>query len=116
MEDTDVALAAIEADFGPEVARIVDGVTKLDRVQYDTREQQQAASVRKMIVAIARDLRVLIIKLADRLHNLRTLAVLPAFKQDYIARETPRRVCAPGPPPRDAGHQAAAGGSRLRRP
>ncbi len=88
VEDTDVALAAIEADFGPEVTRIVDGVTKLDRVHYDTREQQQAASVRKMIVAIARDLRVLIIKLADRLHNLRTLAVLPAFKQDYIARET----------------------------
>ena len=88
VEDTDVALAVIEADFGPEVARIVDGVTKLDRLQYDTREQQQAASVRKMIVAIARDLRVLIIKLADRLHNLRTLAVLPAFKQDYIARET----------------------------
>ena len=88
VEDTDVALAAIETDFGPEVTRIVDGVTKLDRVHYDTREQQQAASVRKMIVAIARDLRVLIIKLADRLHNLRTLAVLPAFKQDYIARET----------------------------
>ena len=88
VEDTDVALAAIEADFGAEVARIVDGVTKLDRVHYDTREQQQAASVRKMIVAIARDLRVLIIKLADRLHNLRTLAVLPAFKQHYIARET----------------------------
>ena len=88
VEDTDVALAAIEDDFGAEVARIVDGVTKLDRVQYDTREEQQAASVRKMIVAIARDLRVLIIKLADRLHNLRTLAVLPAFKQHYIARET----------------------------
>ena len=88
VEDTDVALATIETDFGPEVTRIVDGVTKLDRVQYDTREQQQAASVRKMIVAIARDLRVLIIKLADRLHNLSTLAVLPAFKQDYIARET----------------------------
>ena len=88
VEDTDVALATIETDFGPEVTRIVDGVTKLDRVHYDTREQQQAASVRKMIVAIARDLRVLIIKLADRLHNLRTLAVLPAFKQDYIARET----------------------------
>ena len=88
VEDTDVALAAIEIDFGADVCRIVDGVTKLDRVHYDTREQQQAASVRKMIVAIARDLRVLIIKLADRLHNLRTLAVLPGFKQAYIARET----------------------------
>ncbi len=88
VEDTDVALAAIERDFGDEVARIVDGVTKLDRVHYNTREQQQAASVRKMIVAIARDLRVLIIKLSDRLHNLSTLAVLPPHKQDYIARET----------------------------
>ena len=88
VEDTDVGLAAIESDFGVDVARIVDGVTKLDRVQFDSREQHQAASVRKMIVAIAADLRVLIIKLADRLHNLRTLAVLPAFKQAYIARET----------------------------
>ena len=88
VEDTHMALSAIEADFGVDVARIVDGVTKLDRVHYDTKEQQQAASVRKMIVAIARDLRVLIIKLADRLHNLRTLAVLPVFKQEYTARET----------------------------
>jgi len=88
VEDTDVALVAIEEDFGAEVARIVDGVTKLDRVHYNTREEQQAASVRKMIVAIARDLRVLIIKLSDRLHNLSTLAVLPPHKQNYIARET----------------------------
>ncbi len=88
VEDTDVALAAIEAEIGAEVARIVDGVTKLDRVHYDTREQQQAASMRKMIVAIAQDIRVLIIKLADRLHNLRTIAGLPQFKQERTARET----------------------------
>ncbi|MFQ5558534.1 MAG: RelA/SpoT family protein, partial [Acidimicrobiales bacterium] len=88
VEDTDVGLDRLEADFGGDLARVVDGVTKLDRVQYDTREQQQAASMRKMIVAIAQDLRVLIIKLADRLHNLRTIAALPEFKQERTARET----------------------------
>jgi len=88
VEDTDVDLAEVEAAAGPDVARIVDGATKLDRVHYDTREQQQAASMRKMIVAIAQDLRVLIIKLADRLHNLRTIAGLPQFKQERTARET----------------------------
>ena len=88
VEDTEVDLAAVEASAGPDVARIVDGATKLDRVHYDTREQQQAASMRKMIVAIAQDLRVLIIKLADRLHNLRTVAGLPQFKQERTARET----------------------------
>ena len=66
VEDTDVALAEVEQVFGSEVAQIVDGVTKLERIHYDTKEQQQAASMRKMIVAIAQDLRVLIIKLADR--------------------------------------------------
>ena len=88
VEDTDVDLAQIASEFGADLADIVDGVTKLDRVKYDTQEQQQAATLRKMIVAIASDLRVLIIKLADRLHNLRTLAVLPQYKQERIARET----------------------------
>src|SRR5690606_8763160 len=66
----------------------VDGVTKLDRVQFDSREAQQAATMRKMLVAMARDLRVLMIKLADRLHNMRTIAALPAWKQDRLDRET----------------------------
>ena len=88
VEDTDVTLADVEAGFGRDVARIVDGVTKLDRIHYDSKEQQQAASARKMIVAVASDLRVLIIKLADRLHNLYTLAGMPQFKQHRIARET----------------------------
>ena len=88
VEDTPVGLEQLEAEFGADLARIVDGVTKLDRVKYDTKEQQQAATMRKMIVAIASDLRVLIIKLADRLHNLRTVAALPDFKQERTARET----------------------------
>ncbi len=88
VEDTEVDLALLEAEFGADLARIVDGVTKLDRVKYDSKEQQQAATMRKMIVAIASDMRVLIIKLADRLHNLRTVAALPDFKQERTARET----------------------------
>ncbi len=88
LEDTDVDLAQLEDEFGAEVATIVDGVTKLDRIQFDSKEAQQAASMRKMLVAIAKDVRVLIIKLADRLHNMRTLAALPEPKQHRIARET----------------------------
>ena len=70
VEDTGTTLDDIERSFGADVAAIVDGVTKLDRVQFDSREAQQAATMRKMLVAMARDLRVLIIKLADRLHNM----------------------------------------------
>ena len=67
---------------------MVDGVTKLDRIKFDSREAQQAATLRKMLVAMAKDIRVLIIKLADRLHNMRTIASLPEAKQQRIARET----------------------------
>jgi len=88
VEDTDVSLEDLRERFGSDLANIVDGVTKLERVRYDTKEQQQAASIRKMIVAIAQDLRVLIIKLADRLHNLRTVAGMPGFKQERVGRET----------------------------
>ncbi|HEY8523423.1 MAG TPA: bifunctional (p)ppGpp synthetase/guanosine-3',5'-bis(diphosphate) 3'-pyrophosphohydrolase [Acidimicrobiales bacterium] len=88
VEDTGVTLDDLGRMFGSDVAAIVDGVTKLDRVQFDSREAQQAATMRKMLVAMAKDLRVLIIKLADRLHNMRTIAALPTHKQDRIARET----------------------------
>ena len=88
VEDTGVTLDEVERDFGPDVAAIVDGVTKLERVKFDSKEAQQAATMRKMLVAMAKDLRVLVIKLADRLHNMRTIAALPRWKQERTAYET----------------------------
>ncbi|MBW3548398.1 MAG: bifunctional (p)ppGpp synthetase/guanosine-3',5'-bis(diphosphate) 3'-pyrophosphohydrolase [Actinobacteria bacterium] len=88
VEDTAVGIDDVRSTFGPEVATIVDGVTKLDRIRFESREAQQAASMRKMLVAMAKDLRVLIIKLCDRLHNMRTIAALPEAKRQRIARET----------------------------
>lgn len=88
VEDTTLELDAIVSSFGPDVAAIVDGVTKLERIRFDSKEAQQAASMRKMLVAMAKDLRVLIIKLADRLHNMRTLAAMPEWKQQRTATET----------------------------
>jgi len=88
VEDTDVSVAELEAGFGPEVSRIVDGLTKLDAISFHSREQEQAENVRKMIVAMAGDIRVLLIKLADRLHNMRTLSALPKDKQRRIATAT----------------------------
>lgn len=88
VEDTGLTLEVLGQEFGEDVAEIVDGVTKLDRVKFDSKEAQQAATMRKMLVAMAKDLRVLIIKLADRLHNMRTLAGMPAWKQERTAQET----------------------------
>jgi GTP pyrophosphokinase len=88
VEDTEITLADVESNFGIEVATIVDGVTKLERLHFDSKEAQQAATMRKMLVAMARDLRVLMIKLADRLHNMRTIAAVPYEKQQRIAQET----------------------------
>lgn len=94
VEDTSVSLEMIREQFGDAVADIVDGVTKLDRLNFATKEEQQAATVRKMFVAMARDLRVIMIKLADRLHNMRTLSVMPIDKQRVTATET-RDIYAP---------------------
>jgi guanosine-3',5'-bis(diphosphate) 3'-pyrophosphohydrolase len=86
VEDTSYTLDQLRAEFGDEIAALVDGVTKLDKVRYG--EAAQAETVRKMVVAMARDIRVLVIKLADRLHNMRTLRYLPQPKRDRKARET----------------------------
>ena len=88
VEDTEITLADVESSFGAEVAGIVDGLTKLERLQFDSREAQQAATMRKLLVAMAKDMRVLIIKLSDRLHNMRTIASAPLDKQRRVAQET----------------------------
>jgi len=86
VEDTDYTLEQLRADFGDEVAHLVDGVTKLDKVKYG--DSAQAETIRKMIVAMSRDIRVLVIKLADRLHNMRTLRYVKQETQERVARET----------------------------
>jgi guanosine-3',5'-bis(diphosphate) 3'-pyrophosphohydrolase len=88
VEDTHLTLQDVEREFGPQVTGIVDGLTKLDRIKFRSREQEQAENVRKMIIAMARDIRVLLIKLADRLHNMRTLGVFSRQKQQAKATET----------------------------
>lgn len=88
VEDTSVSLSLVEERFGTEVAQIVDGVTKLDRISFESKEAQQSATMRKMLLAMAKDARVLVIKLADRLHNMRTISALPEWKQRRTAQET----------------------------
>jgi guanosine-3',5'-bis(diphosphate) 3'-pyrophosphohydrolase len=88
VEDTSITTEQVTAQFGDEISRLVDGVTKLTRIPYQSKEDAQVENLRKMFLAMAKDIRVIIIKLADRLHNMRTLASLPASKQQAIARET----------------------------
>jgi GTP pyrophosphokinase len=88
IEDTPISLADITEEFGAEVAGLIDGVTKLDRIKFSSREEQQAASIRKMAIAMSRDIRVLVIKLVDRLHNIRTIGPLSEDKQQRVAAET----------------------------
>ena len=88
MEDQDVPKAELAEKFGADVAEIVDGLSKLDRLEFATKAEQQAESFRKMLLAMARDVRVILIKLADRLHNMRTLDAVSPEKRRRIARET----------------------------
>jgi GTP pyrophosphokinase len=88
IEDTDADLDELRAEFGPEIAQLVEGVTKLTRISFQSREQAEAENYRKMIVAMAQDVRVILIKLADRLHNMRTIEYLGKQKQVQKAKET----------------------------
>jgi GTP diphosphokinase / guanosine-3',5'-bis(diphosphate) 3'-diphosphatase len=88
VEDTEAGLEDIREGFGDEVVHLVDGVTKLDRLEVESKQQQQAETLRKMILAMAKDIRVLVIKLADRLHNMETIGHMPRDKQKRIAQET----------------------------
>jgi len=87
-EDTDYSVSDIEEKFGPRVASLVDGVTKLSTFGGRTHQEQQAENIRKMLLAMADDIRVVLIKLVDRLHNMRTIGALPKAKQERIARQT----------------------------
>jgi len=88
IEDTKTAKEEIRKEFGKEIAELVDGVSKLTQIEFDTRAEAQAHNFRKMIMAMSNDIRVILIKLADRLHNMRTLEALPPEKRRRIARET----------------------------
>ena len=88
IEDTPIAKEQIAERFGNDVAEIVDGVTKLDQIKFKSREEAQAESFRKMLMAMVRDLRVIMVKLADRTHNMRTIDSMPVHKRRQVARET----------------------------
>ena len=88
VEDTSASLDEVREEFGDEIAQLVDGVTKLSGVTFQSRDDRQAENYRKMMVAMARDIRVILIKLADRLHNMRTIGSMPKHKQQDKARET----------------------------
>ena len=95
-----VTVAEIQKKFGEEVARCVDGVTKLSKIDFFSAEDRQAESFRKMLLAMVNDIRVIIVKLADRLHNMRTLGALsPETQRAHRARD-PRNLCAHRAPPR----------------
>ena len=88
IEDTDVTAATLESKFGAEVSQLVQGVTKITRIEVESLTDEQAATMRKMFVAMSKDIRVIVIKLADRLHNMRTLSALKEDRQIFKARET----------------------------
>ncbi len=88
VEDTEYNLEKVMSEFGNSIARIINGVTKLDKLVFNTREEQQVSNIRKMIIAMSEDVRIIIVKLADRLHNMRTLSPLNKEKRKDIAKET----------------------------
>ena len=116
IEDTDATRAEIDQLFGSEIGEIVDGLTKIERLQLVTREEAQAENLRKLLLAISADVRVLLVKLADRLHNMRTLDFMAADKQKRIAQETMDIYAPLAGPHGHAGHAIGARESRLPHP
>src|SRR5258708_2354749 len=88
IEDTEVTHEDVRREFGDQVVHIVEGVTKIDKIDFASREERQAENVRKMVLAMVDDIRVVLIKLADRLHNMRTLQHLPEERRQNVAKET----------------------------
>jgi len=88
VEDTEYNLEKVTAEFGNSIARIINGVTKLDKLVFITKEEQQVSNIRKMIIAMSEDVRIILVKLADRLHNMRTLSSLDKDKRKKISNET----------------------------
>src|SRR4030081_2492542 len=88
IEDTPTPKDQLAARFGADVAELVDGVTKLDQIKFKSREEAQAESFRKMLLAMVRDLRVILVKLADRMHNMRTISAMSPSRRPAVARET----------------------------
>ena len=116
VEDSDVRMEDIAREFGPEVAGIVDGLTKISSLTFHSSAEEQVENYRKLLLSIAKDARVIIIKLGDRLHNMRTLEHLPPERRARIALET-REIYAPaGPPLRHGRHQGGAGGPGVQVP
>lgn len=114
LEDTLVTKEQLTTLFGAEIANLVDGVTKLSALEARTREEAQVGTYRKMFIAMADDPRVVLVKLADRLHNMRTVSSLSEERQKRMARENARNLCAPGASPRYLADQVGTRRPRIR--
>ena len=113
VEDTEATHQEIEEMFGKEIAALVDGLTKIRRLDLVTKEAAQAENLRKLLLAMAKDVRVLLVKLADRLHNMRTLEHVKPDKRQRIAQETIDHLCAARRPHGHAEHARRARGHRV---
>jgi spoT_relA: RelA/SpoT family protein len=110
VEDTKVTAEQVAEEFNPQVAQLVEGVTKITRIEVESLSDEQAATIRKMFVAMSKDIRVIVIKLADRLHNMRTLGALREDRRIFKAREDAGDLRTHRAPSRHQQHQVGARG------